>query len=240
MVGEPKPEHPLHPRRPPFNRRQLVMQVVVAGVILASGIGIGAGGTILTLKDRIVWHIPTTSPDPPDRDRPPGRRPDGGGGIVEMLRAKYSLSDEQTQQVKGVFDKRMQAARERWKELNAAEIAEREKLVEDMKPILTPDQFEKWHADYQKMMDDIGNRPFWGPRGDHRGPPRGERGPGRSMDPDGRRGGRPPDRFMGPDGRRMDRPPRPPMDPDGRHRGDRPPDQPVELNGRPADGNAPK
>ena len=69
MVGEPKPEHPFHPHRPPLSRRQLLMQFVVAGVILISGIGIGAGGTILALRDRIVWHIPSPSPD---RDRQPG------------------------------------------------------------------------------------------------------------------------------------------------------------------------
>jgi hypothetical protein len=223
MVSEPKPEHPLHPRRPPFNRRQLLMQVVVAGVILASGIGIGTGGTILTLKDRIVWHIPTASADPPDRDRPPDRRPDGGGGIVEMLRAKYGLSDEQTQQVKDVFDKRMQAARARWKELNAAEMAEQEKLVEDMDPSSRP-QFERGRR-LPKMLEDMKNRPFWGPRGDRRGPPHGDRGPGSRRGPDGRRG---------------DWPPRPPMGPGERHKGDRPPDQPVEINSRPGDMNAPK
>jgi hypothetical protein len=233
MVGETKPEHPLPHRRPPFNHRQLLTQVVVAGVILVSGIGIGTGGTILVLKDRIVWDFPSPPPD-----RPPGPRP--GGDIVERLKVQYSLTDEQVQQVKDVFAKRLEAARARWKQLSEIEQAEREKLVQDMKGILTPEQFEPWRADFTKMMKEVERRPFWGPRGDHRGPPRGERGPGRSMDPDGRRGGRSPDRFMGPDGRRMDGPPRPPMDPDSRHRGDRPPDQPAELNGRSADVNAPK
>jgi len=50
MVDEGRPEHVLPHRRPPFNRRQLLMQVVVAAVILISGIGIGAGGTILALR----------------------------------------------------------------------------------------------------------------------------------------------------------------------------------------------
>jgi hypothetical protein len=217
MVGEAKPEHPLHPRRS-FNRRQLLMQAVVAVVILVSGIGIGAGGTILALKDRIVWHLPS-----PPSDRPPGPRPDFD--IVKQLSVQYGLSDEQTQQVKDVFAKRLEATRARWKELNTAEQAEREELVQDMKGILTPDQFERWRADFTRMMEEAGRRPFWGPRGDHRGPPRGDRGPGRSMDPGGRRG---------------NWPPRPPMDSDGHRRGDRPPDRPVELNARPGDANAPK
>ena len=217
MVGEAKPEHPLHPRRP-FNRRQLLMQAVVAVVILASGIGIGAGGTILVLKDRIVWHLPSHF-----MDRSRGLRPDGN--IVEMLRTQYGLSDEQVEKVKTLFATRLEATRARWKELNTAEQAEREELVQDMKGILTPDQFEKWHADFIRMIKETEGRPFWGPRGDHRGPPRGDRGPGRSMDPEGRRG---------------NWPPRPPMDSDGHRRGDRPPDRPVELNARPGDVNAPK
>ncbi len=218
MVGETKPEHPLQPHRPPFNRRQLVLQVVVAGVILASGIGIGAGGAILVLQDRIVWHIPSPPVDPPRGPRP-------GGNIGEMLRTQSSLSDAQTQQVKDLFAKRLEAARERRKQVDAIEQAEREKLAEDMKGILTTEQFERWHADYQKMMDDMRNRPFWGPRGDHRGPPHGDRGPGGAMGPEGRRG---------------DRGPRPPMGPNDRHKGDRPPDQPIEINSRPGEVNAPK
>ena len=200
MVGDTKPEHPLHHHRPPLSRQQLLMQFVVAGVILISGIGIGAGGTILALQDRIIWHIPTPLPD---RDRPPGPRP--GGDIVKMLKVQYNLSDEQEEKVKTLFAARLEATRARWKELNTAEQAERDKLIEDMKPILTPDQYEKWHADYQKMMDDMRNRPFWGPRGDRRGPPHGDRGPG----PDGWRGGRSRERFGDPNGPRMGGSPRP-------------------------------
>ncbi len=230
MVGEPKPEHPLHgdpnrdasrlgphPHRPPLSRRQLLTQFMVAGVILVSGIGIGTGGTILALKDRIVWHLPSP---PPERGRPP--RPD----FVEMLRTKYSLSDEQVEKVKTLFAARLEAARDRRRQVDAIEQAEREKLVEDMKLILTSEQFEQWHADYQKMMEEMRNRPFWGPRGDRRGPPRGERGLGGPMGPEG--------------GRRGDWPPRPAKGPGDHHKGDRPPDRPPEPESRPLEVNAPK
>jgi hypothetical protein len=218
MVDETKPEHPSHPHRPPLSRRQLLMQAVVAGVILASGIGIGAGGAVLTLKDRIIWHFPSP---PPDRDDRRSRPPD----FVEMLRAKYSLSDEQVEKVKNLFAKRLDEARKRRKQVETIELGEREKLVEDMKPILDPDQFVRWSADYQKMIEDMRNRPFWGPRGDHKGPPRGDKGPGGPRGPEGRGG---------------DGPPRPPMGPDDHRKGDRPPDQPVELSSRPGDGNQPR
>ena len=165
--------------------------------------------------------------------------------LWRRLRVQYSLSDEQVEKVKTLFETRLKATRDRWKELNTAEQTEREKLAEDMKGILTPDQYEKWHADYQKMMDDMRNRPFWGPRGDRRGPPHGDRGPG----PEGWRGGRSRERFGDPngprmggsprpirdDGRRGNWPPRGPMDPNGRHK-----DRPAGVSSRPGDVNAPK
>ncbi len=218
MVGEPKPEHPLHPHRPPFNRRQLLMQVVVAAVILASGIGIGTGGTILALQDRIVWQPP---PRPTDRGGERGPRPD----FVAELRTKYSLSDEQVQKVKDLFAARWEAGRARWEQLRKIEADEREQLVTDMKGILTPEQFEPWHVEYQQRIAEMQNRPFWGPRGDHRGPPRGDRGPGPRRGPDNRRG---------------DWPPRPPMGPNDHHKGDRPPDQSIGINSRLGEVNAPK
>ena len=100
MVGEPKPEHPLHPHRPPLSRRQLLMQVVVAGVILASGIGIGTGGTILALKNRIIPRVRVMPPDPP--------RPEPNV-IVTRWRGEYSLSDKQAQQAKDTLTKQFTA-----------------------------------------------------------------------------------------------------------------------------------
>jgi len=214
MVDETKPEHPLHPHRPPLSRRQLLMQVVVAGVILASGIGIGTGGTILALKDRIVWH--------PERGET-GRRPPN---LVEELKAKYGLSDEQTQKVKALFDARFEAGRARWEQLRKIEADEREQLATDMKGILTPEQFEPWHADYLQRIAEMQNRPFWGPRGDHRGPQRGDRGPGPRRGPDNRRGDWPPRQSTG--------------GPNDHHKGDRPPEQPIEISSRPGAVNAPK
>ena len=205
MVDETKPEHPPHPHQPPLSRRQPLMQVVVAAVILASGIGIGTGGTILALKDRIVWQDP---PPPPNRGERGPRPPD----IVEELRTKYNLTDEQSQKVKALFDARFEAGRARREQIRKIEEDEREQFVADMKSILTPEQFEPWHAEYQERIAAMQNRPFWGPRGDHRGPPRGDRGPGPRRDPAGHRGDRPP----------------------------RPPDQPSDVSSRPGDANQPK
>jgi len=246
MVGEAKPEHPLPPRRPPLTRRQLLMQAVVASVILASGIGIGAGGTILALKDRI---IPWMRLPPPDM--PPGPEPND---LVNRWRDDYGLSEKQTQQVKDVLTKQFAAMRELRQKSYDTERSEREKFAGAIKKIFTPEQFTKWQQDLEERAKHWQRMRSFEGRGGGRGGPRGERGPGRPMDPDGRRGGRPPDGSISPEGRRMDGPPRPFMDTEGRrgnwpsrgpvdpnsHRKDRPADRPMELNNRPGDVNGPR
>ncbi len=220
MVDETEPEHRRLPHQPPPSGRQLLMQFVVAGVILASGIGIGTGGTILTLKDRIVWQDP---PPPPGRGGERGPRPPN---FVEEMKTKYGLSDEQVQEVKDLFAKRWDERRKRGDELRKIELEGREQFATDMKGILTPEQFEPWHAEYRERMAEADRRPMWGPRDDHRGPPRGDRGPGPRRGPDNRRG---------------DWPPRPSMGgPNDHHKGDRPPDLPVDVSSRPGDGNQPR
>ena len=179
MVGETKPEHPLHPRRPPLSRRQLLMQVAVAIVILASGIGIGTGGTILALKNRLVPQFRLPPPNPP------GMEPNV---LVERWKGDYSLSDKQAKQAKDTLTKQFAATHELWQKFTQAEQSEREKFATAMKKILTPEQFTKWNDDLKKRMEHFrGMRPFEGRRGG-RGGPRGERRPDGPMDPNARHG----------------------------------------------------
>ncbi len=246
MVGEPKPEHPLHPHRPPLSRRQLVLQVVVATVILASGIGIGTGGTILALKNRIIPGMRVMPPNPRFGPEP--------NEIVTRWRGEYSLSDKQAQQAKDTLTKEFTAIAELRQKFFQAEQAERAKFAEAMKKILTSEQYTEWDSDIKKMVEHMQRaRSFDGRRGGRGGPPRGDRGPGRPKDPNDRRWDGPPRPPMDADGPRGGWPPRPPMESGGR-RGDwspramdpnnlpkdRPPDRPIELNSRPAEANAPK
>ncbi len=232
MVGEPKSEHPLHSHRPPLSRRQLLMQSFVAGVILVSGVGIGAGGSILAFKGRIVPRVRWMPVEPP------GPEPNF---IVTRWKADYGLSDRQAQQVTEILTKQFTDLRNLRQTLFQAEQAEREKSAASMKKVLNPEQYAKWDQDMKERAARFERMRARGPRGDHKGPPRGDRGPGRPGDPNGHRwdkSGRPPMEFGG---RRGDWSSRGPMDPNGRHRGDHPPDRPpVELNGRPGDVNQPK
>jgi hypothetical protein len=207
------------------------MQTVVAGVILASGVGIGTGGTILALRGRIIPRIRVMPIDPP------GPEPNA---IAARWRGEYGLSEKQEQQAKDVLAKQFTALREVRQKLFQAEQSEREKAAISLKKVFDSAQYAKWDEDMKRISARFERMRARGPRGDHKGPPRGERGPGRPRDPNDRRWDgppRPPMEFGGPRG---DRPPRGPMDPNNRHRGDRPPDRPPEPEIRPADANGPK
>lgn len=195
MVNEMKSTHPVAPRsRWPFTRRQIVAQVIVAAVILASGIGIGIGGTILSLKDRIMWR----PPEPPGRGEGiKGRF--GPDAIIEEWKTEYGLTDEQAQQAKDTLTSQFEATRAIWLEFAERNKAEREKFIEAMGGVLTPEQFGRWEPEFRRRTEHFDRwRPGGpgGPRGDRRGP----EGPNR---PDG-------DRRRGPRGMR---PPGPPPEP---------------------------
>lgn len=192
MVDASRPDHPAMPhRRPPFTRRQILAQIGVAAVILISGIGIGSGGTILALKDRIIPRLRLLSPNPAPV---PGPEPNF---LVDRWREEYSLSDKQAEQVKEILTSQWKATRDLWEKFNQAQIQEREKFSASMKKILTSEQFAKWEDDLKKRFEHFrGGRPFDG-RGGGRGGPRGERRPDWSpdrggMEPNDWRGGRPP------------------------------------------------
>jgi hypothetical protein len=222
MVDETRPDRPVVPHRVPPTRRQIFAQIIVSLVILGSGIAIGAGGTILALKDRIA-RFPLLPPggrfEPPDSNRP-----------IERWRSELNLTDEQARQIKDLFTQGVIAARDRWKLIWDQEQKDREAFVASMRGILTPQQFQTWE---QEFRDRERHFQRWRPDGpqDGRGGPDGRRGHGQrgmrgpgfgpdrrgGFDPNGPRGPRP----DGPGEPRMDRPPEP--RPDG-------PPEPMPVN----------
>jgi len=189
MVDEMKPGLPAPRPRWPFTRRQIFAQIGVAAVILISGMGIGTGGTILALKDRIIWRRPRF--DPP---RPPN--------LVKMWQTEYALSEDQTRQVEETLSKSWATTRTIFGEFAQRQQAEQAKFVEDMKTILTPEQYEKWHRAFSEFKNRAERR--WRPGGPPGGRPGGpgehrdgrrEHGPFR----DGRDFRPPPDGSRGPE-----------------------------------------
>jgi len=137
------------PRRGP---RSFIM-VLVGLVIVASGVVIGAGVTVLWLKDRLAV--------PPS----PGERT--AAVIADDLRNRYDLTEEQARQVREIMVRRMEAIEAIRRDAHEKMAAEHEKLRTEMKAILRPEQFERWSAQFDALRPP----PF--------GPPPGPPGPGR-------------------------------------------------------------
>ncbi len=189
MVEETKLGGPLPPRRRwPYTRRQVIGQIIVATVILGSGIGIGAGGTLLMLKNRMF------PPFPPERD---------ADALVDRWRTDFALTDAQARQIKDMFTKRRTAARKRWEEIWKLEQTEREAFAKSMKTVLTPEQYAKWLNQLNELKEREKRFRRWRPGGP-RGPgglggpdghrsrgPRGTKGPGPDYPPEFGPGGPP-------------------------------------------------
>ncbi len=174
MVDEMKPDSSAPRPRWPFTRRQMFAQIGVAVVILVSGMGIGTGGTILSLKDRIMWHFPPRRFD--------DHRPDVNE-IVNKWRTDYGLTDDQAQQVKGAFLASLATTRTIFEEFAQKQRAQQVKFAEeDMKTILTPEQYQKWHREFSEFKNRAERR--WRP-GERPGGPGGH--PGGPGEHNGRR-----------------------------------------------------
>jgi hypothetical protein len=161
MVIEPTTSNPTSgKKRMSHRRKQIYLQIIVGIVILFCGIVIGSGATLIHLKDRMIMRGP----------RPPLN------SIVEDIRARYDLTEEQTEQVEDILGKSREKMHTLLGEFRKTIEAEFQKLSMDMKEILSPEQYERWEHDFKTRR---GPGP-WGPgpgRPGQRGP--GRRGPGR-------------------------------------------------------------
>jgi len=148
MVGETAEPIPSPGRkRLSPRRRQIYMQIIVGLVILFCGLVIGAGGALLQLKDKVV----------PIGPRPPL------DAIVEDIQTRYDLTPEQAKRVEEVFGTQRKTMQTLFDQFGQKIDAEFQKLNEEMKDILSPDQYARWEQDFRNRRD--------------RGP--GRHGPGR-------------------------------------------------------------
>ena len=139
MVGESAQSNTAASIRPHRNRRKiLALQIVVAAVIFASGIVVGSGGTILLVKHRVLWIQ---------------RHKKQASTIARNIQTRYGLSDEQTAKVEGIFSKAMEGRRTIRSEMLTKFDTERASLVSEMKTVLSAEQFDKWHIDFQKRIE---------------------------------------------------------------------------------------
>ncbi len=176
----PSPGHPqdaLRRKRLSPRRKQMILQVTAGMAILVCGIVIGSGATFLRLKDRII------------RDRRPPL-----GAVVEDIRTRYGLTEEQTKQAEEILGKGRETMRALFEEFRQKTEAEFQQLSMAMKEILSPEQYERWENDFKARRGPGPGRFGPGKPGPGRFGPR-RPGPG---GPESRRFGRDRPRFPEP------------------------------------------
>ncbi len=155
--------------------RQTVRTVLLSAFILLFGVVIGAGGVYLWLNERIM----SPQPDPSDHAQMAQH-------IVSRMKDRYGLTDEQVGRVERVFARQFEAMAQWRQGLDSKIDQTRKQMVEEVRQILTEEQFGQWEKKFQDRMGRWrGRRP-----GGSGGP--GERGRGtrtpRAGPTDGRTG----------------------------------------------------
>ncbi len=145
---------------PPRGRRTWPM-IVLGLVIVVSGAVIGAGTTVLLLRDRLA--------------RPPSPGERTADRIVEDLRGRYDLTEEQARKVREIMASSMDALDAIHRDAQSRAEAAREKLRTEMKKVLTREQFQRWESQFESLRP-----PGFGPP---QGPP--GRPPGGKLPPPG-------------------------------------------------------
>ncbi len=163
-----------------IGRRQRMMGLGFGLLILVFGVVIGSGGTFLHFKDQLrkgpgTEHVPDPKP------------------IIEDMKVKLSLSDQQVRQIEDLF--RQLAVN--WSDFGkkAAEFQKQQQdsMMAGMKAILTPEQSATWQEEmdkrrqeWEKWEKERRERAARWQQGPGRGGPEGRGGPDRG---DGRRSG---------------------------------------------------
>jgi transcriptional regulator of heat shock response len=127
-----------------YRHKQVLLRIICAVIILISGIAIGAGGTILLAKHRVIWigH-------PHKKD---------AAAITKKISTKYGLTQEQTKQVEQILNKAFQQRELHNKEMDKKRDADTQIIIAEMNDVLTPAQFERWNKDFQAMREKFKNR----------------------------------------------------------------------------------
>ena len=148
-------------RRPirSLRRRQMWMTTLLGAAILISGIGIGFGSTLAYLGRSKQVATTEESPQPTKV----------AIAITNDVKDNYGLDEQQTGKVRGLMLKRLEALKViRTKAMDEMLVVHRA-IREDMREVLTPDQFQRWekHNEEARNRSKFRHRP-WG-RGSQRG-----------------------------------------------------------------------
>jgi hypothetical protein len=126
-----------------YRHKQSLLRIICAVIILISGIVIGAGGTILLVKHRVIWI---------------GHPHKNAADITKEISEKYGLNQQQTKQVEEIFNKAFQQRELYDEEMDKKRDADTQIMIAEMNNVLTPAQFERWNKDFQTMREKFKNR----------------------------------------------------------------------------------
>jgi hypothetical protein len=111
----------------------------VALLIFVSGLIVGGGVTLITVRHRALWAIRHPDEVPPR--------------VAAHLRWKLGLSDEQTEQVERIVRKRQQALQEIRREVQPRVTAELDRVESEIDVVLNAGQRTKWHKLFAHLRD---------------------------------------------------------------------------------------
>ncbi len=147
--------------------RQTGRAVLLSAFILLFGVVIGAGGVYLWLNDRIMY---------PQQGRFDHAKK--AQNIVGKMKTRYDLTDEQVGRVERIFARQFEAMAQWRQGLDSKIDQTRQQMVDEIRDVLTEEQFGRWEKKFQDRMRRWRGRGQGGGRRRERRGTR-EQGPGR-------------------------------------------------------------
>lgn len=126
-----------------YQHKQMFLRIISAAIILASGVIIGAGGTILLVKQRVIWI---------------GHKHKDAADITKEIGEKYGLNQRQTKQVEQIIANAFEKKKSYDEEMDNKRNADAQIIIAEMNDVLTPAQFERWNKDFHAMREKFKNR----------------------------------------------------------------------------------
>ncbi len=122
---------------------KMLTKLLCAMVILASGIIIGSGATILMVKHRVIW-VDKAHMDAND--------------ITDKIAKKYALTPQQIEDVRGIMNRAFEhrKSNDEWMDKQRDDYAQ--VFISEMNSVMTPEQFARWNADFKEMREKFKKR----------------------------------------------------------------------------------
>jgi len=122
---------------------KVIIKLLCALIIFISGIVIGSGATVMMIKHRVIW-VSRTSKDVND--------------IAAKVTKKYSLTPQQSEQVRIIIDKAFQQKKLRDEYVDKQRDEYAQVIISEMNSVLTPEQFKRWSKDFEEIRNRIKKR----------------------------------------------------------------------------------